>query len=248
MQQEEYQFILDRLNSLKDLEDLHKRAGYRKDMLYNILGRKQVKLVLKNFHRLKKKSEYFYKEWKRGMTIKKIAEKEKFSPVLMAGFILLHEGFTKTEVRGLLLNPDSIKDSSLKKEIKEVVDTDFVYAPWAADIQTKNGENAEHRLEQWLTRRGYRFLTQAQIIERGLHEKTPDFLFQKPERINGITANWIESKASFGDRDELRKHYKKQLQPYVNLFGRGIVVYWYDYLEGIEVDPNVTVVNEEFFS
>jgi hypothetical protein len=40
----------------------------------------------------------------------------------------------------------------------------------------------------------------------------------------------VESKASFGDKVQMRGDYNRQLKHYVGLFGKGLVVYWHGYI------------------
>ena len=61
--------------------------------------------------------------------------------------------------------------------------------------------------------------------------KTPDFLLKKPITWHGDEYNWIESKASFGDEYIHRKNHRGQVSKYVELYGQGILVYWYGYLD-----------------
>ena len=52
---------------------------------------------------------------------------------------------------------------------------------------------------------------------------------------------WIESKASFGDAAEFKINSNKQLIPYTELFGPGVVVYWTGYLDGLACPEGVTL-------
>lgn len=52
---------------------------------------------------------------------------------------------------------------------------------------------------------------------------------------------WVESKASFGDNTEFRFNSRKQLVPYTQLFGPGLVVYWVGCLDDLECPENVYV-------
>jgi len=60
--------------------------------------------------------------------------------------------------------------------------------------------------------------------------------------------SWIESKANFGDVVEMKKNISKQLLPYVKLFGKGIVVYWFGYVTDVEPPDGITVVDARFFT
>lgn len=79
----------------------------------------------------------------------------------------------------------------------------------------------------------------AVLAEKKAVVKTPDFLFPHPVVINGHTVNWLESKATFGDREETRRNMTRQLMPYVDLFGPGLVIYWYGHTQTVATHPSV---------
>jgi hypothetical protein len=74
-----------------------------------------------------------------------------------------------------------------------------------------------------------------------VYEKTPDALLDEPMMYNGKEVHWVESKASFGDNTEFKFNSKKQLIPYTNIFGPGLVVYWLGCLDDLEEPENVYV-------
>src|SRR3989442_14074805 len=67
--------------------------------------------------------------------------------------------------------------------------------------------------------------------------------------MNGSRKYWIESKATFGDPYEIRRHLRKQLQPYSDLFGDGAVVYWFGHVDDqqYELPVGVDIVSPQFF-
>jgi hypothetical protein len=82
---------------------------------------------------------------------------------------------------------------------------------------------------------------------RSKFSKTPDCLFGQPLRFDGTHISWIESKANFGDAVEFRRNAKKQLVPYTELFGEGIVVYWFGHVKGLVPPEGVYVASKGFF-
>ena len=252
LEKEEFDFIYERLNRKEDVSLLHMRMGLPEDMLFNILARKVVRNVMRSYYKVKPKSKYYLREWRKGTSIQAMADSIGFSSVILSKFIMGEMGMTKKEINAMLINPDSARDRRLRDDLKEAAEKDFVYSPWATEMQGKNGKKAEGEINKWLTGRSIGFMTEyenkALSNERGTtYGKTPDFLLKKPMKVDGRKYNWVESKASFGDKQEMMKDYKKQFKPYVDLFGPGIVAYWYGYIKDTELDPEIRIVEEEFF-
>lgn len=79
---------------------------------------------------------------------------------------------------------------------------------------------------------GLEFYDEGDLRRTG-YDKTPDLKLALPCLYRGVTIQWIESKASFGDMDSHKKYIRDQLSSYGNRFGAGIVIYWFGYLETI---------------
>ena len=47
--------------------------------------------------------------------------------------------------------------------------------------------------------------------------------------------------------EEVQRQFKKQLGPYLQYFGPGIVVYWYGYIDDITLGNDIKIVDETFF-
>jgi hypothetical protein len=145
----------------------------------------------------------------------------------------------------MVKNPDKIKDNRLRKEILEMVKNDIVYSPEGNEMQYARGKEGEKRLCEWLDKHNLKYQTEDQL--KGQHTKTPDALLSKPIQTNGMSIHWIESKASFGDEVEIRKNTKRQLRAYTELFGPGMVVYWFGFIESVHPPKNVLIVDDSFF-
>jgi len=241
MLKSEYEFIYGKLESPKDIEELSKK--YSKEMLFNILARKIVRSTTKDFYIIKNKKSKLFARWMQGESFLQIANSINFPPVLTAKFILERMGLPKRQINLCINSPEKVQIKRIKKEMEEVVKQDFIYAPWANKMQLENGRRAEGKIREWLEGKGIKFLTEKQCKKN--HKKTPDFLLEKEIEIEGKKINWIESKASFGDEKEIKKDCRKQLTPYVENFGPGLVVYWYGFIDGIVLD-NVAIVSEDF--
>jgi hypothetical protein len=248
MDRTEYEFIFERLNSEKDIDSLHKRAGYSKDMLYNILAKKIVRNTLRKYYPIKAKLANYIRAWDRGKSVMQLADELNFSPILLASFIFQKKGYTRKQFNDLLRNPDGIKDARVKKELKQCVKEDFIYSPWAYEIQKKNGIGGEEKIKTWLDKRKIPYMTENDNKAVQHHRKTPDFLFAKTTDINGHKVKWIESKAMFGDDKEIQRNHKKQLAPYLKYFGPGIVIYWYGFIDDITLEKGITIMDEKFLA
>ena len=204
----EYNFIKDRLNSPKDVDFILEKMGYEKKMLFNILARKIVRKVMRDYYKVKKHSKKLLSKWKKGKTFIQLAEEYDFAPVIMSMFILAEKGWSKKEFQRILKDPDQIKDERIKKELKKVTEKDFVYSPRSIERQTKNGRNGENKMQKWLDQHKIEYITEDEIKAAAAEDedpKTPDFLFKKPVKINGKKCFWFESKASFGSPNEMRR-------------------------------------------
>ncbi len=243
---EEYEFVYSRLNSPADVELMHNKMGFPFNMLYNILAKKITRSTLRNFYVIKKKSKSLHREWKRGKTIYQIAKEHRFPPVLMADFILVEEGYSKKFLKKALKDTSLFEDKRVKREVEKCIEKDFVYSPASSESQASNGKSAEAEIALWLKSKRVGFETEKDSIALG-RSKTPDFLLKKPIKIKGRKINWVESKSSFGDVPEIRKNYRNQLKPYLELYGPGAVVYWYGYVKEHGFDDVLVLTKEDLF-
>ena len=101
------------------------------------------------------------------------------------------------------------------------------------DKNFERGRQGEARLHKWLEERNVPFRTECDL--KGKFPKTPDFLLGKVMDYNGSKVHWIESKASFGSPEEIRRNVRTQLKAYTELFGSGVVLYWFGYIEDLDM-------------
>lgn len=246
LSKDEYDFIYARLNSPSDVELMHNKMGFPFNMLFNILAKKVTRNTLKNYYIIKKDSRKLFKFWREGKTILQLAKKYNFPPVLMASFILQEAGYSKKFLKSALREPSLFNDKRIEKEIKRAIEKDFVYSPASSESQARNGNSAENEIAIWLKSKRVGFETEKDSIALG-RAKTPDFLLKKQIKIKGRKINWVESKSSFGDVPEIRKNYRNQLKPYLDLYGPGAVVYWYGYVKEHGFEDVLVLTKEDLF-
>jgi len=243
----QYKKIMDVIDS-RTPEELIKEFKITSQIAYSLYTQNIIKYVKKHHHKIKNISPQLYRSWRRGKTILKISKEKRFPPALIANFILTEHGMKKREIQQILMNPDLCPTRKLAQELKDALAKDRVYSPSLNDRRAIEGRRGEERLEDFLDRIGIEYYSEVDLRDNENYPKTPDILFKKEgQNIKGHIVNWIESKSNFGSPTEFRINYRKQLSSYTELFGPGIVVYWYGYVEGINKDSSITVVEKEFF-
>jgi len=228
MNEDLYVRLYRRLNKKGDVFKLARIFDIPEGVLFAILSQKIVRKTKRDYHGLKKQSRRLLEQWKSGKSLLKLSEERKFSPVLIASFVLQENGVSKKNLREYLHNPADVHDPRIRREILELLKEEVVYSPEAAEIQRENGRNAEKKIGEWLDQQGTTYITESEA--RALHQKTPDFLLKESFSVNGRNIFWVESKASFGDKTQMKGDYHRQLKHYVELFGNGMVIYWHGYL------------------
>lgn len=237
MDYQEYRVLYNRLQTYRDIEKLV-GEGYDERLIKTLYTQKISRDVKKRFHTVANNSPRLLKEWKRGSTMLEIAERWHFPPVLTARFIFIEDGASKTEFQRYVRDPDLLKPETAA-ELKEAIDCDPVYSPKGTQEQTERGRWGESLLQGWLRDQGIGFRTESDL--RGVYDKTPDALLNEPMLFEGQKICWIESKASFGDNTEFKYNSRKQLIPYTQIFGPGVVVYWVGKLDDLECPEGVRV-------
>lgn len=242
MKYEDYKAIYDQLKRPKDIAFLAEEYGLDEEFLDVLYTQRTVRDTTKRFYRVKNEAHHLLKDWKSGRSMLKIAKKWRFSPILTGLFIFQERGHSKKYFWKCVREPDEIEDSRIRKEIVQITNADFVYSPWASEKQYQRGIWGEEMLQEWLDGQGMSYRTEKDL--RGEFPKTPDCLFDEPVKLNGWEINWIESKATFGDNIEIRKNIKRQLSPYVDLFGKGLVVYWFGFLDDFQGPEDIIVTDD----
>ncbi|XP_022103883.1 uncharacterized protein C15orf41 homolog [Acanthaster planci] len=176
---------------------------------------------------------------RQGTVLLGLAREIDLSPALLARIILERHLFhssgdgvavPKTRVTKMLREPYLIEDPVLSMEVQQCVLWDSSYGPLVDSIKHSIGVELEVHLKKTLKEHGLAFLGEEEMRRKG-YDKTPDVKLQVPIAIGGRVVNWIESKASFGDKHSHENYMRDQFWSYVNRFGSGLVIYWFGFIE-----------------
>ncbi len=247
MKLSQYQDLYRRLATAEDIDFLAENFGYDKELLLVIHTQRIVRDTTKKFYRVKAQAKRLAFLWQNGESLVSIARKFEFPPILASLMILEQRKIPRKQFWKMIRDPDSVRDRRLRRELEEVVAADIIYSPVGSARQFARGRWGEAKLQKWLDNRGLKYETEKEL--RAKYDKTPDILLHKPLELNGSKKYWIESKAIFGDPYEIRRHIKKQLAPYSELFGDGTVVYWFGHVDDQEYDlpEGVDILDGDFF-
>jgi len=247
MKQSEYLELYGKLSTPEDIDFLAENFGYDKELLLVVYTQRVTRDATKRYYRVKDQAKRLARMWQDGVRLVQIAGKYDFPPVLAALMILEQKRISRKQFWRYITNPKEAPDPRLRRELQEVVKADIVYSPQGTAVQYERGRWGEKKLFDWLDARGMEYRTEKQL--RAEYDKTPDALLRKPIEWNGSKNYWIESKASVGDPVEVRRHIRRQLEPYADMFGDGIVVYWFGYVTDADMrlPEGVNIVDTSFF-
>jgi len=247
MNQEQYRKLAHELNNPEDIEKVAREYGIERELALIIYTQRVTRDATSRFYVVKNQIARIASQYDKGTSLVELAQRHSFPPVLLGYLMFLYKGLPRKQFWQNVRCPDQIRDGRLRKEIKAAVDCDMIYSPRGEEVQRERGHRGERWLFEWLDRRNVKYMTERDLKKLKDYSKTPDALFMKPMMVAGKKAAWIESKANFGDVVEIKRNLKKQLLPYVKLFGPGIVVYWYGYVSDIQPPDGVTLVDANFF-
>lgn len=241
-----YKEICDRLDgsNIKSISEDFEVSG---DVLTCILNQKMLRNNKALYHKVANNSGALLERWEDGEPFVSLSDETGLSPVLISIILLKHRGMTRKAVQKMLKNPEAVEDERLGREIAEVVKKDNLFSPRAHSLQVERARTCEDRIGAWLKEKDIQFLTEEQI-KKCITTKTPDFLLKRPLHIASTRISWIESKGLFGDTEEHNRYLKKQFLDYIKLFGSGIVVYWYGFVDTIlEENQEILVKDCTYF-
>ena len=237
-----YHRLYRELNKPEDIPRVSKKYTLQEDMILVIYTQKAIREVIKKFYRIKGRSARLYRQWTRGTPLLDISHANYFSPVLTAKLVLEHHGIGRKTFNSYVRDQSLIENPRLRKEIKDIVDNDIIYSPEGDRVQRERGIMGEKEIADWLDEMGAEYLRENDLREMG-EGKTPDFKLKRPLVYRDMELNWVESKASFGDKWKLNEDYKNQLKPYRKLFGPGMVIYWYGFVTPYHEEKDIVVAN-----
>lgn len=166
------------------------------------------------------------------------ADQQGVTPALMAR-VIIEKHYEKTaeppsrqDISQMLKDSATIKDGALATEVFICVINDKTYGPLADGMKNAIGLEYEVHLKTELADLGLAFVDENVLRERG-YDKTPDVKLELPILVDGMVVTWVESKAQFGDPDGHRIYVRDQYQSYWNRFGRGLVIYWFGFVDEI---------------
>ncbi|MCQ2084644.1 MAG: C15orf41 family protein [archaeon] len=240
MEYGEYQRLYKGLNTPEDLQAFLDE-GYDKNLLETLYNQKVNRTVKKKYHIVKKNSARILRMWKRGKSICEIADEYGFPPILTAMMIFQEDGCGKKIFWEYVRDPSLLDSEETAAELREASERDLVYSIEGNERSKERGQWGEGLLWKWLDDQGVTYKTEADERQEDGQQgsKTPDCLLDEPMDFCGKKIYWIESKASFGDATEFKFNSTKQLIPYTELFGPGVVVYWTGHLDGLECPKNI---------
>jgi hypothetical protein len=241
MKNEDFRYLYDRLNEPSDIDVLSKELCLDHEMLTVIYSQRTVRETSKKHYKVLRNSQRMIQSWQRGETLLELSKRYEFPPILTGLMLFQETGRSRKQYWTMVRNPETIGDPELRKQIEDITKADMIYSPEGTERQYQRGAWGEKNLQDWLDGQGIGYRTENDL--RGEYPKTPDALLDKPITVNGWKVNWIESKATFGDRVEVNKNTKKQLTPYVQLFGQGLVVYWFGFVDEITMEDGIFITD-----
>ncbi|XP_077864259.1 CDAN1-interacting nuclease 1-like [Saccoglossus kowalevskii] len=250
-----YREILEYMHSCGTRECLKTLAKKYPEHSYNTLvsicGQDYQKKTRKSHHKHHKPEvmEEYYQRYLSGVckphkepVLLHLAEEVDLSHSLLARIVLerhlahnKYEGNNppKSVVSQMMKDTSKIEDVALSFEVKQL-------------CYSSVGSEYEYILREKLHNRGIAFIDEDEMRSRG-YDKTPDIKLEVPIAVDGQVVNWIESKASFGDEYSHNTYLKDQFWSYWNRFGPGMVIYWFGFIEELDIHRDRGILLKEDF-
>ncbi|XP_050404092.1 CDAN1-interacting nuclease 1 isoform X2 [Patella vulgata] len=226
---------------------------------FNSIRSQEYQKKMKKSHHLKYSpdaQDLYYKRYKDGVSkgrqhiLLDMADEVDLSLALLARIILEKhlavshrdgENISRSYLTQLMKEPNLIEDPILATEISQCIYSDDFYGPLTDSIKHAIGYEYEVKLKRQLGKLGHSFIGEDQMRLKG-YDKTPDVKLEIPIAVDGYIVNWIESKASFGDDFTHKTYLKDQFWSYWNRFGPGMVIYWFGFIEDLDVNQDKGII------
>lgn len=234
----------------------------RRNTLYNITSQsyqRHMKNSYAKHHSVESLDRYYktfqacVKEKKSAGFLIECADKLHMSPASLARLVLeqhvvtsdIEKPRSKSQISRMMKNPAAIDHPVLAREVQLCIVEDEYFGPLVDAARRSIGFEYEFKLKQLLEKNDIAFITEDKMRADG-YDKTPDFKLEVPIAVDGRVVNWMESKASFGDEENHSAYLKDQYWSYWNRFGSGLVIYWFDFIEELDVnrDKGILLMND----
>lgn len=242
MEQEEYDKLYKGLRTPEDILSFGEE-GYDLRMLETIYTQKVNRNVRRRHPFIKRNTRNMLKKWKSGQSFCEVADAYDYPPILTAMMIFQENGTNRKTFWEYARDPSLLDSEVTADELREASEKDTVFSPEGVDKATERGKWGESLLWKWLDKQkiGYKTEYDERKEDGTQGSKTPDCLLDSPMYLNGTRIYWIESKATFGDTAEFKYNCTKQLIPYTQLFGPGLVIYWNGYIDSLECPADIHI-------
>eukprot|EP00981_Chlorochromonas_danica_P013790 scaffold6852_cov215-Ochromonas_danica.AAC.27 len=167
------------------------------------------------------------------------------------------------QISTFLQDPEMIVDKRIRSEILKMIALDPSSAPEVDLLKEVSGKEYEDLLVQLLKEKKMCFETEVELRSKG-KPKTPDILFLLPMAVeltererskqsdlsssgSHAVVNWMDSKAMFADQETFEEQLD-QFRAYNHRYGRGLVIYWHGFVEGLEevVEEDLVLLRSSF--
>ncbi|MES1906959.1 MAG: hypothetical protein MHM6MM_000170 [Cercozoa sp. M6MM] len=247
MKDEVFQDIFDRIGDPDNADVI--RTDYpdlSEEAFLSILASKHRVQTSKfrNLLRMRRMEDRLLRRWQAGATLMEMARENRVPPVSMVRVFLKTQGVQRKTITRLLKEPRLIGNERMRREVVACLKLDPANGPEGDAIRAEIGVQYERRLESLLGDLGLPFRSEEDLRRAGL-AKTPDVVLVEPIVIDDFVVHWIDSKAMFGDPASHTRN-MQQLRGYVNRFGSGSVLYWFDYVDSLAPparNEHVLVIN-----
>ena len=244
--QREYEWLLAHLNTVEDIPTIADEKSWSYDSILSIWSQKEktMHIIATKAHR-KQIKRYAIRLQAGVESILQLASRLNYPSKDLARLFLQDVCTSKQLVRSYLKNPVSIptEHAWLQPHVLSAIAADTRGRVQTDIVRRVMGEEYEYVLERQLRKAGLAFIDEQKLMDQGF-SKTPDVLLVIPFAVKGQEVNWIDSKAMFGSKELHRQHLHTQLQPYVNRYGPGLVIYWFGFVaDNAALDPDVCVLD-----